>query len=207
MLELTQVYFPVQTVHAELESAKLQVSTLKAELVISHKAADSARAASDSLAQQMRMSADTELLNIVQKVDAAEAEAHRLHCMLASTEAHARSEAAKLQLSLEKSQANVASAQQDVHRLEQQLAGSQTAAAQQQEELKKLHQTELKLQVQAACISLLLPTAYSPSAPASASPLPTCHPPPPPQLPPHPPKAPPPLRSNIPPPPMQTPTC
>ena len=191
MLELTQVYFPVQTVHAELEAAKLQVSTIKAELVISHKAADSARAASDSLAQRMRMSADTQLLNIVQKVDAAEAEAHRLHCMLANTEAHARSEAAKLQLSLEKSQANVASAQQDVHRLEQQLAGSQTAAEQQQEALKKLHQTELKSQVQAACINL--PTLLvrlpppPPSQPAN----------PPPKPPPHPPKAPPPLPLSL----------
>ena len=50
--------------------------------------------------------------------------------------------------------ANVASAEQEVKRLEQQLAGSQAAAAQQLEELKKLHQRELKSQVQAACISL-----------------------------------------------------
>ncbi|DBB14721.1 TPA: hypothetical protein ACH3X3_004340 [Trebouxia sp. C0006] len=42
--------------------------------------------------------------------------------------------------------ASVASAEQEVKRLEQQLAGSQAAAAQQLEEIKKVHQRELKSQ-------------------------------------------------------------
>ena len=146
--------FSVQVVHAELEAAKLEVSTLKGQLIMSHEATHSARAASDSLAQHMKTSADTELSKIVQQVDAAEAEVRRLQGLLADTEADARSNAAKPQLLLEKSQANAASAEQGVKRLEQQLAGSQAAAAQQQEELKKLHQTELNSQVQASCISL-----------------------------------------------------
>ncbi len=159
----------MQVVRAELEAAKLQVSTLKAELDMSHDAADSARAASDSLAQQMRTSADTELLKVVQKVDAAEAEAHRLQCLLANTEADGKSEVAKMQLFLEESQANVASAEQVVKRLEQQLAGSQTAAAQQQEELKKLHKAELKSEVQALCISV--PLLYCACLPPHQPPL------------------------------------
>ncbi len=69
--------------------------------------------------------------------------------------------------------ASVASAEQEVKRLEQQLAGSQAAAAQQLEEIKKVHQRELKSQVQAACISL--PTLLM------RPPPPTCLPPPPPQ--------------------------
>ena len=166
---LTGVSFSVQVGRAELEAAKLQVSTLKAELAMSHEAADSARAASDSLAQQMRTSADTELLKLVQKVNAAEAEAHCLQCLLANTEADGKSEIAKLQLLLEKSQANVASAEQDVNRLEQQLAGSHTAAAQQQEELKKLHKAELKSEVQAACISV--PVPYCACLPPHQTPL------------------------------------
>jgi len=140
----------VQGVHAELEAAKLQMSTFKAQLIISHEAADSARAASDSLAQQMKKSADTELYRVVQQVDTAEAEVHHLQGLLANTQADAKSQVAKLQ-------ANAASAQQDVKRLEQQLAGSQTAAAQQEEELKKLHKAELQAEVQALCITLLLP--------------------------------------------------
>jgi len=165
----------VQVVRAELEAAKLQVSTLKAQLVMSHEAADSARAASDSLTQQMRTSADTELLKVVQKVVTAEAEAHRLQCLLANTEADRKTEAGKVQVLLEKSQANVASAEQEVKRLGQQLAGSQAAAAPQQEELMKLHQTELKKlnmaksEVHAACINLLLPYCAC---------LPLHHPPP-----------------------------
>jgi len=147
-LKLTGVCFSVQVVHAELEAAKLQISTLKAQLIISHEAVDSARAASDSLAQQMKKSADTELSRVVQQVDTAEAEVHHLQDLLANTQADAKSQVAKLQ-------ANAASAQQDVKRLEQQLAGSQTAAAQQEEELKKLHKAELKSEVQALCISLL----------------------------------------------------
>ncbi|KAL0032968.1 hypothetical protein WJX77_008873 [Trebouxia sp. C0004] len=135
-----------KVVHADMEEAKLQISTLKAQLVMSHEAADSARAASDSLAQQMQKSADTELSKIAQQVDAAEAEARHLQGLLANTEADAGSEAAKLQLLLEKSQASAASIEQDVNRLEQQLARSQTAAAQQQEELKKLHTAELQSQ-------------------------------------------------------------
>ena len=170
----------MQVVRAELEAAKLQVSTLKAELVMSCEAADSARAASDSLAQRMRTSADTELLKVVQKVETAETELDHLRGMLANTEADAKSEAAKLQVLLEKSQANVVSAEQGVKRLEQQLAGSQTAAAQQQEELKKLHQTELKSQVQAACISMPTLLMRLPPPPPKNLPLPPPQPPPPP---------------------------
>ncbi len=153
----------MQVARAELEAAKRQVSTLKAALVMSHKAADSARAASDSLAQQMRTSADTELSKVVQKIDAAEAEVQLLRCRLANTQAGAQSEAAKFLLLLDKSRANAASSEQGVKRLEQQLAGSQAAAAPQQEELRKLHQTEIKKlnmaksEVQAACINLPLP--------------------------------------------------
>ncbi len=155
----------MQVVRAELEAAKLQVSTLKAELAMSHEAADSARAASDSVAQQLRTSADTELLKLIQKVAAAKAEAHRLQCLLANTEADGKSEIAKLQLLSEKFQASVASAEQDVNRLEQQLAGSHTAAAQQQEELKKLHKAE----VQALCISV--PVPYCACLPPHQTPL------------------------------------
>jgi len=160
----------VQVVLADLEAAKLQVSTLKAQLITSHEAADSARAASDSLAQRMRTSADTELSKVVQKVDAAEAEVQHLQCRLANTQAGAQSEAAKLLLLLDKSRANAASSEQSVKRLEQQLAGSQTAAAQQQEGLKEVHQTELKSQVQASCVSLptllmRLPPPQPPSPP------------------------------------------
>jgi len=72
--------------------------------------------------------------------------------------------------------ANVASAEQEVKRLEQQLAGSQAAAAQQLEEIKKVHQRELKSQVQAACISL--PTLLMPPPPPNlpAPPPPTSSP-------------------------------
>ena len=163
----------MQVVRAELEAAKLQVSTLKAQLVVSHEAADSGRAASDSLAQQMKKSANAELSKVVRQVDAAKAEVHRLQSLLANTEADSNSEAANLQLLLEKSLAGAASAEQSVKRLEQQLAGSQTAAAQQQEELMKHHQTELKSQVQAVCVSLptLLRCLASPSFPP---PNPTC---------------------------------
>ena len=147
----------MQVVRADLEAAKLQISTLKAQLIMSHEAADSARAASDSLAQQMKKSADTELSRVVHQVDIAKAKVRHLQGLLANTQADAKSEAAKLRLVLEKSQANAASAQQDVKRLEQQLAGSQTAAAQQEEELKKLHKAELQAEVQALCITLLLP--------------------------------------------------
>ncbi len=157
----------MQVVHAELEAAKLQMSTLKAQLIISHEAADSARAASDSLAQQMKKSADTELYRVVQQVDTAEAEVHHLQGLLANTQADAKSQVAKLQ-------ANAASAQQDVKRLEQQLAGSQTAAAQQEEELKKLHKAELKSEVQALCVSLpTLLMRLPPNTPPPPSP-PTC---------------------------------
>jgi len=144
----------VQIVRAELKAAKLKIASLKAQLIMSHEAADSARAASDSLAQQMRTSADTELSQVVQKVHAAEAEVQHLQCLLANTQADAKSEAAKLQLLLEESLASAATAQQDVKRLEQQLAGSQATAAQQQGELKKLHHSELKSQVQVLCVSL-----------------------------------------------------
>ena len=139
----------MQIVLAELEAAKLQVTTLKAQLITSHETADSARATSDSLAQQMKTSADTELSKAVQQVDAAEAEVQHLQCLLANTQADAQSEATNLQLLLEKSQADAASAQQEVSRLEQQLAGSQAAAAQLEEELKKVHQQELQAEVQA----------------------------------------------------------
>ncbi len=153
---LTGVCFSVQIVLAELEAAKLQVTTLKAQLITSHEAADSARAASDSLAQ-MKTSLDTELSKAVQQLDAAKAEVQHLQCLLANTQADAQSKAANLQLLLENSQAKAASAEQEMNRLEQQLAGSQTAAAQQEEELKKVHQKELQAEVQAACITLLLP--------------------------------------------------
>ena len=146
----------MQIVLAELEAAKLQVTTLKAQLITSHEAADSARAASDSLAQ-MKTSADTELSKAVQQVDAAKAEVQHLQCLLASTQADAQLEATNLQLLLEKSLANAASAEQEVSRLEQQLTGSQAAAAQQEEELKKVHQKELQAEVQASCSTLLLP--------------------------------------------------
>ncbi len=105
----------------------------------------------------MKTSADTELSKVLQKVDAAEAEVQHLQCRLANTEADARSEAANLQLLLANSLAKAASAEQGVKRLEQQLAGSRTAAAQQEEELKKLHKAELQAEVQALCITLLLP--------------------------------------------------
>jgi len=164
----------VQVVHADLEAAKLQISTLKAQLIMSHEAADSARAASDSLAQQMKKSADTELSRVVHQVDTAKAKVRHLQGLLANTQADAKSEAAKLRLVLEKSQANAASAQQDVKRLEQQLAGSQTAAAQQEEELKKLHKAELKSEVQALCVSLpTLLMRLPPNTPPPPSP-PTC---------------------------------
>ena len=152
----------MQVVLADLEAAKLHISTMKAQLITSHEAADSARAASDSLAQHMKKSGDTELSKVVQKVDAAEAEVHHLRGLLANSEADARSEAANLQLLLENSLANAASAEQGVKRLEQQLGGSQAAAAQQQEELKKLHKTELQAEVQALCITLLLPYCLPP---------------------------------------------
>ncbi|DBB01743.1 TPA: hypothetical protein ACH3X1_000366 [Trebouxia sp. C0004] len=132
-----------KVVLAELEVAKLQISPPKAQLFMSHEAADSARTDSDSLAQQVKKSADTELLKVVRMVDTGETELGHLPGLLANTQAHAKSEAANLQL-LEKSQFNAASAQQDVNRHEQQLTGSQTAAAQQQEELKKLPKAELK---------------------------------------------------------------
>ena len=160
----------MQVVCAELEAAKLQVSTLKAELVISHEAADSGRAASDSLAQHTKKSADSELSKAVQKVDAAEAEAHRLQGLLANTEADGKSEAAKLQVLLEKSQADVASAEQEVKRLEQQLAGTQAAAAQKEEELKKVHKAQLQSEVQVLCISL--PLLYCACLPGAIHP--TC---------------------------------
>ena len=155
----------MQGVHAELEAAKLQMSTFKAQLIISHEAVDSARAASDSLAQQMKKSADTDLYRVVQQVDTAEAEVHHLQDLLANTQADAKSQVAKLQ-------ANAASAQQDVMRLEQQLAGSQTAAAQQEEELKKLHKAELKSEVHTLCISLLHKCAWL--HPPPPPPTPTC---------------------------------
>ena len=162
----------MQVIRAELEAAKLQVSTLRAQLVVSHEAADSGRAAYDSLAQQMKKSANAELSKVVRQVDAAKAEVHRLQSLLANTEADSNSEAANLQLLLEKSMAGAASAEQSVKRLEQQLAGSQTAAAQQQEELMKHHQTELKSQVQAVCVSLptLLHRLASPSSPPPPKP-------------------------------------
>ena len=144
----------VQVVCAELEAAKLQISTLNIQLIMSDEAVDSAKAASDSLAQQMKTSADTELSKAVQQVDAAKAEVQHLQCRLANTQAGAQTDAAKLLLLLDKSRANAASSEQDVKKLEQQLARSQTAAAQQQERLKKVHQTELKSQVQALCASL-----------------------------------------------------
>ena len=75
--------------------------------------------------------------------------------------------AAKLQVLLEKSQANVASAEQKVKRLEQQLAGSPADAALHQTELKKLNKA--RSEVQAACINLLLPYCAC---------LPLHHPPP-----------------------------
>jgi len=75
--------------------------------------------------------------------------------------------AAKLQVLLEKSQANVASAEQKVKRLEQQLAGSPADAALHQTELKKLNKA--RSEVQAACINLLLPYCAC---------LPVHHPPP-----------------------------
>ncbi len=103
-LGLTRVCFSVQVVYAKLEAAKLKISTMKAQLITSHEAADSARAAADSLAEQMRTSANTDLSKVT--------------------------EAAKLLLLLENSQANVVSTEQQVKRFEQQLAGSQTAAAQ-----------------------------------------------------------------------------
>ena len=165
----------MQVVRADLEAAKLQISTLKAQLVMSHEAADSVRAASDSLAQQMKKSADTELSRVVHQVDIAKAKVRHLQGLLANTQADAKSEAAKLRLVLEKSQANAASAQQDVKRLEQQLAGSQTAAAQQEEELKKLHKAELKSEVQALCVSLpTLLLRLPPNPPPNPTPPPTC---------------------------------
>ena len=108
----------MQTVHAELEAAELQISTVNAQLDTSREEVDSGRAA-------------------------------------------------KLQVLLEKSQANVASAEQKVKRLEQQLAGSPAAAALHHTELKKLNKA--KSEVQAACINLLLPCCAC---------LPLHHPPP-----------------------------
>ncbi len=115
----------------ELEAAKLQVSTLKAQLIASHEAADSARAASDSLTQQMKTSAETELSKVLQKVNAAEAEVQHLQCRLANTQAGAQSEAAKLLLVLDKSRAK------------------------QEEEFKKVHQKELQAEVQRPCCACL----------------------------------------------------
>ena len=168
----------MQVVHAELEAAKLKITSLKAQLITSHEAADSARVASDSLAQQMRTSADTELYKVVQKVDIAEAEVQHLQCRLANTEADAQSETAKLQLLLEETLASATTAQQDVKRLERQLAGSQNAAAQQQESLKQLHHSELKSQVQALCVSLpilLMRLPPPPPPPLPQKPLPNPH--------------------------------
>ena len=146
--------YSLQVVCAELEAAKLQISTLNTQLIMSDEAVDSAKAASDSLAQQMKTLADTELSKAVQQVDAAKAEVQHLQCRLANTQAGAQTDVAKLLLLLDKSRAKAASSEQGVKKLEQQLARSQTAAAQQQERLKKVHQTELKSQVQALCASL-----------------------------------------------------
>ena len=173
-LKLTGVYFSVQVVRADLEAAKLQISTLKAQLVMSHEAADSVRAASDSLAQQMKKSADTELSRVVHQVDTAKAKVRHLQGLLANTQADAKSEAAKLRLVLEKSQANAASAQQDVKRLEQQLAGSQTCCT-----AGRRAQKAAQGRAQVRGTGFMRQSAYSPIAPASQPP-PQPHPPPPP---------------------------
>ena len=162
----------MQVVRADLEAAKLQISTLKAQLVMSHEAADSVRAASDSLAQQMKKSADTELSRVVHQVDIAKAKVRHLQGLLANTQADAKSEAAKLRLVLEKSQANAASAQQDVKRLEQQLAGSQTCCT-----AGRRAQKAAQGRAQVRGTGFMRQSAYSPNAPASQ------HSPPPPSPP------------------------
>ncbi len=102
--------------------------------------------------------------------------------------------------------AHVASAEQEVKRLEQQLAGSQAAVAQQLQELQQLHQRELKSQVQAACISLpMMRLPPPPTPPKSESPPPPNRSPPPPNLHPSPPRKSPPPSPPPPPAPRSSP--